>query len=153
MTGFIIEAAQMEGTIQSLGLATGDTVLSQNVPMLDMKFTEASTKGLVIKKIVQTPNGTVTTNISSQDTALFKNLEVKVTNAEFEGIYVSDKGKIGFKHIKLLAHYVTSTNADLSKFALHFTNGGQLKMQSQNEEELLQIETKLKQFLNISKEK
>jgi hypothetical protein len=145
--GFIIEASQMEGTMQSLTLTTGDTTLVKNAPMLDMKFEDASVKGLIIKKLVQTPDGIVTTNMTSQDTVLFKNLELKVTNATFEGTYIPERGNIGFKNVKLLAHNVTTDSSDLPKFNLNFTSGGQIEMEPKSEAELIQMKTSLEQLL------
>lgn len=145
--GFIIEASQMEGTMQSLDMTTGDTALAQNVPMLDLKFKDATVKGLIIKKLMQTPDGIVTTNMTSQDTVLFNNLELKVTNASFEGTYIPEQGNIGFKNVKLLAHFVTTDSSDLPKFKVNFTTGGQIEMEPRSEAELIQMKTGLEQLL------
>src|SRR4051812_3192178 len=58
--GFIIEATQMEGTMEDPVMITDDTADQKDRPMLELKFVNLSAKGLIIKKLVKSPKGIVT---------------------------------------------------------------------------------------------
>jgi len=146
--GFLIEASSMEGTPLGIGLVTGDTANQKSRPMLGLKFADASVQDLKIKKLVNTPKGMVTTGISSEDSALFDTLNLKVTNAEFGDIYVPELGKIGFHNVKLLAHEVGTGNASLPEFSLEFQAGGEAGLQPKSKTELEDMKDKLDSLIS-----
>jgi hypothetical protein len=147
VVGFMIEADQMEGTIQGTELVTGDTADQQGRPMLELRFGDISAQGMVIKKIVNTPNGIVTINMTSKDTAVFNNVKIKVTNAVFSKNYKPESGNIGFEDVKLLAHMITSDSTSLPQFDLSFNEGSQLQLDSLNAEGLIQLKASLESLL------
>ncbi|MGJ7910427.1 hypothetical protein [Neobacillus sp. LXY-1] len=148
LIGFIIDAEQMEGSITGLAMTTGETPYAKDVPMLEMKFDSAAVLGLTIKKLVQSPKGLITTNITSKDTVLFKNLTLKVTNAQFGQYYLPKKGNIGLKKVKLLAHDVSAVDSNLPLFHMDFQSGGEIELQPKSEQELIQLKGSLEQLLS-----
>jgi hypothetical protein len=146
--GFIIEAAQMEGTMQEATMTTGDTAEHQHQPMLELTFEDLSADGLIIKKVVKSPKGIVTIDMSPEDKVLFNTLSLQVTNAQFSESYLPTTGNIGLKNIKLLAHHVTANHSNLPQFKLRFNDGGQVEMESKSEEELLQMKAYLQQLIS-----
>ncbi|MFJ7728812.1 hypothetical protein ACIQXV_22135 [Neobacillus sp. NPDC097160] len=115
--------------------------------MLELKFENASVKGLMIKKLVKTPNGIMTNIITSGDTVLFKNLSLYVTNPGEIETYTPANGNIGLKNVKLLAHAVTSDSSILPKYNLSFENGGENELEPKSEQELIQINAYLENLL------
>ncbi|MBV7503988.1 hypothetical protein KW850_01740 [Bacillus sp. sid0103] len=146
--GFIIVASQMEGTMEDPVIITGDTAEQKDRPMLELKFENLSAEGLSIKKLVQSPKGIVTIDMSPKDTVLFNSLSLQVTTAEFSEHYLPATGNIGFKNIKLLAHRVTANHSSLPQFHLKFNEGGEVELEPKSEEELIQMKTTLKYFLS-----
>ncbi|MFK9094504.1 hypothetical protein [Bacillus salipaludis] len=145
--GFIIEANQLEGTINGVYLTNKETSNQLDRPMLELKFENASVKGLMIKKLVKTPNGFMTNIITSGDTVLFKNLSLYVTNPGEIQTYTPANGNIGLKNVKLLAHAVTSDSSILPKYNLSFENGGENELEPKSEQELIQIKAYLENSL------
>ncbi|WP_027407646.1 hypothetical protein [Anoxybacteroides tepidamans] len=137
--GFVIEARQLEGTMSALSIATGDTAEKKNIPMLLFRFDNATAEGLTIRKIIETPAGMVTVHMSSSDPAVFRDLVLKASNAQIGEIYKPKNGNIGFKNLKVLAHYVAANNASLPQLQAYFENGGKTEMQPSTEGELKQM--------------
>jgi hypothetical protein len=146
--GFVIEATQMEGTMQEPTITAGDTTEQKNQPMLELKFENLSAEGLTIKKLIKSPKGIETIEMSPEDKVLFSNLSLKVTNAQFSENYLPTTGNFGIKNIKLLAHSVTANHSILPQFKLSLNEGGQVEMESKSEEELLQMKTYLQQLIS-----
>jgi hypothetical protein len=143
----MIEADQMEGTIKSLSIVTGDTSALHDQPMLELKFENLAADGLIIKKIMNTPKGIVTINMSSKATALFNNMKVDTSNAVFSEIYKPETGNIGFKNVKLLAHQVTTDNNSLPQFQFSFDDQREPQLEPKSEEGLMQMMTYLEGLL------
>jgi hypothetical protein len=143
VVGFIIEAKQMEGTMTSPSIALGDTLDQKSMPMLEMNFENLASDGLIIKKIISTPNGEAIINMSSQDTAHFSNLKLLTTNAEFSESYKPTNGNIGFKNIKILAHFVSANDNSLPKFQLSFDDRIDSQLTPKSESELIQMKALL----------
>ncbi|MEH7076152.1 hypothetical protein [Neobacillus drentensis] len=150
--GFIIEAAQMEGSMEEPVMVTGDTAEQKDRPMLELNFSQLKAEGLSIKKLVQSPKGIVTIDMSPKETVLFNNLALQVTNAEFTENYLPADGNIGLKNIKLLAHHVSANNSNLPQFSLNINEGGQVEMEPKSEEELLQMKAFLKSLISNSQQ-
>ena len=146
--GFIIEADQIEGTLEEPVIITEDTAAQKARPMLKLKFENLSAEGLRIKKLVQSPKGIVTIDMNPKETVIFNNLTLHVTNTEFAEHYLPVSGNIGFKKIKLLAHRVTANNSNLPQFQLGFNEGGEVELEPKSEDELIQMKTNLKYLLN-----
>ena len=146
--GFIIETAQMEGTLHPPEMIVGDTSEQKDMPMLELTFENLSADGLIIKKIVKTSNGIITLDMTSKDSVLFNNLSLKVTNAEFGENYIPSKGNIGLKNVKLLTHSVTTVSSKLPFFSLSFNEGGQVEMEPKSKEELVYMKAVLEKLLN-----
>ncbi|MEH7331990.1 hypothetical protein V7161_05085 [Neobacillus drentensis] len=147
--GFIIEAKQMDGTMNVPSMITGDTSQQKDLPMLEIKFKNLTAEGLTIKKLVKTPNGIVTLNMTPNETVHFDNLSLSVTNAEFTENYLPDNGNIGLKNVKLLAHKITTGNSNLPQFKLSFYEGGQVELEPKAEAELIQMQTVLEGLLSL----
>lgn len=145
--GFIIEAAQMEGTLHPPEMIVGDTTEQKDLPMLELTFENLSADGLIIKKLVNTPNGMITLDMTSKDSVLFNNLTLKVTNAVFGGNYFPSKGNIGLKNVKLLTHSVTTDSSNLPQFNLTFNEGGQVEMEPKSKEELVYMKAVLEKLI------
>jgi hypothetical protein len=150
--GFIIEASQMEGIMQDPAMITGDTSEQKDRPMLELKFQNLSADGLTIKKLVNTPKGIVTIDMTPKDTVLFNNISLNITNAVFSGNYLPINGNIGLKNVKLLAHRVTTDSSSLPQFNLSFDEGGQTEMDPKSEIELIHMKAVLEQLLQINKQ-
>jgi hypothetical protein len=150
--GFIIEAAQMEGTMKDPVMITGDTAEQKDRPMLELNFDNLTVEGLSIKKLVQSQKGIITLDMSPKETVLFSNLSLHVTNAKFTDNYLPANGNIGLKNIKLLAHHVSANNSNLPQFNLSFNDGGQVEMEPKSEEDLLQMKTSLENLLNSTQQ-
>lgn len=146
--GFIIEAKQMEGTMKNPVMITGDTSEQKDRPMLELKFDNLTAKNLIIKKLVETPKGLITIEITHKDSALFNHLSLHITNAEFSEHYLPSAGNIGLKNVKLLAHQVTADNLSLPQFNLSFNEGGKVEMEPKSEEELLYMKAVLEKLIN-----
>ncbi|ETI66033.1 hypothetical protein [Neobacillus vireti] len=146
--GFIIEAKQMEGTMKNPVMITGDTAEQKDRPMLELMFDNLSAKDLIIKKLVETPKGLITIEITHKDSALFNNLSLHVTNAEFSEHYLPSAGNIGLKNVKLLTHRVTADNLSLPQFNLILNEGGKVEMEPKSEEELLYMKAVLEKLIN-----
>ncbi len=145
--GFMIEAAQMEGDIQELDLINGETLDQKERPMLEMNFAVVSAEGLSIKKLVQTKEGTITTEITAKKNVLFKKLKLKVTNATFSGTYVPEQGVLGLKNVKLLVHNITTESSNLPQFNLEFKAGGEVELKPKSKQELIQIKSLLESLV------
>ena len=150
--GFLIEASQMEGTMEEPVMITGDTAEQKDRPMLELNFDSLTAEGLSIKKLVQSPKGIITIDMSPKETVLFNNLALQVTNAEFTENYLPDAGNIGLKNIKLLAHHVSANNSSLPQFSLNINEGGQVEMEPKSEEELLQMKAYLDNLIKSPKQ-
>jgi hypothetical protein len=150
VVGFIIEASQMEGTLQNPVMIVGNTTVEEKKSMLELHFTNLSSQDLVIKKIVNTPSGIVTTSITSKEKINLDNVDVSVTNAEFSESYIPENGNIGFKNVKLLAHDIKTDHSSLPNFILEFYEGGQMELVPKSEDELLQLKAGLEQLLSVN---
>ncbi|MDN3015004.1 hypothetical protein PH210_02150 [Paenibacillus sp. BSR1-1] len=147
--GFMIEAAQMDGTMSGPSMIAGDTSQQKDLPMLELNFKDLTAEGLTIKKLVKTPNGIVTLNMTPNETVHFDNLSLNVTNAEFTENYLPDNGNIGLKNVKLLAHKITTGNSNLPQFKLSFNEGGQVELEPEAEAKLIQLKTVLEGLLSL----
>lgn len=141
--GFIIEASQMEGTMAAPFMIVGNTSEQKDRVMLGLKFENLSADGLMIKKLVKTPNGIVTIDMTPKETVHFDNLNLSVTNAVFAEKYHPASGNIGLKNVKLLAHHVTTDNSNLPQFKLSINQGGQVELEPKSEAELIEIKALL----------
>lgn len=150
--GFIIEANKMEGTMQNPAMTVGNSAEQKERPMLELKFENLTAEGFIIKKLVQTPKGLITIDMTHKDAALFSNLSLNITNAGFSEHYVPSTGNIGLKNVKLLAHLVRTDSSVLPQFNLSFNNGGQVEMEPKSEGELLQTKALLEQLLSIKQQ-
>jgi hypothetical protein len=148
VVGFIIEASQMEGTLQTPEMSVGNTSIEKSRSMLNLTFENLTCKDLVIKKMVKTSKGIITTRMTSNDKILFENLSLSVTNAEYSEVYVPENGNIGFKNAKLLAHNVKTVSSTLPQFQLSFNEGGEVELAPKSEAELLQMKAGLEYFLS-----
>ncbi len=146
--GYIIESSQMEGTMKSLDLVTGESVDQKDRPMLEMKFENATVQDLKIRKLVQTPKGLVTTSVKSSGPIFFKTLNVKFSNAEnFQEVYLTDQGNLGLKGVNLLAHSITTDSTNLPQFEVVFNDGGDIEMMPKSEQELIELKAGLEQLI------
>lgn len=147
IVGFMIEADKMEGAMQSPSVVTDNTTVQKDQPMLELNFDSLSADGLTIKKIMKTPEGTVSITISSKDPALFTNLKVKASNAEFSSVYKPEKENIGFNNIKILAHSVTTEKSSFPQFSFSFNDQSASQLQPKTEEELGQMKALLDRLI------
>ncbi|MGG3469905.1 hypothetical protein ABES02_20765 [Neobacillus pocheonensis] len=147
--GFIIEASQMEGTMMAPSMIVGDTTEQKDRPMLGLKFENLSVDGLMIKKLVKTPNGIVTIGMTPKETVHFDNLNLSVTNAVFTESYPPANGNIGLKDVKLLAHNVSTDNSNLPQFKLSINQGGQVELDPKSEAELIEMKLFLDGLLTL----
>ena len=148
--GFIIEAQEITGTLGVPLIVFGETATRKAVPMIDLAMDNLEIKGLVIKKVTQTPNGPVTTVIKSGGLTKLKKMRVRITNIELGGLFIPKLGYLGMKDVKLLAYKQTADIADLPNFSVHYESGNANQMKDQNEEGLNQI---IKSLQNGGKEK
>ena len=148
--GFIIEAQEITGTLGVPLIVFGETATRKAVPMIDLAMDNLEIKGLVIKKVTQTPNGPVTTVIKSGGLTKLKKMRVRITNVELGGLFIPKLGYLGMKDVKLLAYKQTADIADLPNFSVHYESGNANQMKDQNEEGLNQI---IKSLQNGGKEK
>lgn len=137
--GFIIEADEITGTLGIPLIVLGETASKKGVPMIDLAMDNVEVKGLVIKKVTQTPNGPLTTVIKSNGTAKLKKMRVQITNLETGGIFIPKFGYLGLKKVKLLAYKQTADIADLPSFSFSFESGVGSQMEDKNEEELKEL--------------
>lgn len=147
--GFIIEAKQMEGTLQEPELVVGDTTGEKDRAMLELVFDQINSDDLVIKKLVATPKGIITLQMTAKNDIQFKNLKLKVTNAIFQEHYVPANGNIGLKDVKLLVHSVTTDNSSLPQFNLSYHEMGQVEIEPKSKEELLYMKTVLDNLMSV----
>ncbi|MEH7096257.1 hypothetical protein [Neobacillus vireti] len=129
-------------------MTTGDTTEKKNQPMLEMKFDNLHADGLVIKKVMKTKNGLISIDMIPNESVNFKNLSVKITNADLAEPYLPKNGNIGLKNVKLLAHNVTTDSSALPKLNVSFSSNGVVEMEPKNEQELIQTKDLLEQILN-----
>ena len=151
--GFIIEAEEITGTLGVPLIVSGDTSSRKGVPMIDLAMDHVEVKGLVIKKVTQTPNGPLTTVIKSNGTAKLNKMRVRITNLEFGGIFIPKLGYLGMKKVKLLAHRQTADFADLPSFSFSFDSKVGSQPDSKNEEELKELIKDLQQATTGEEEK
>jgi hypothetical protein len=151
--GFIIEAKQLEGTIQEPKLVVGNTTDEKERSMLELTIENVKSEDLIIKKLVKTPQGFITLQMTSKDTILLKNLNIKVTNAEFSEHYIPITGNIGLKQVKLLAHSITTDSSTLPQFNLDFHGNGQVEMEPKSKEELNVIKAVLDKLISMNPQK
>ncbi len=137
--GFVIEAEEITGTLGVPLITLGKTASRKAVPMIDLAMDNVEVKGLVIKKVTQTPNGPLTTVIKSNGTAKLKKMRVQITNLELGGIFIPKLGYLGMKKVKLLAYKQTADVADLPNFSFSFDSGVGSQMEDKSEEELKDI--------------
>lgn len=145
--GFVIEAEQLEGTMELPSIETGDTPHLPNVPMLLLKFQHASATKLKVTKLVHSPDGMISMEMSSDDVSSFDHLSLKVTNVQFKEIYKPEHGNIGFKHVKVLAHAVTWEQAGLPTLHVGWKQGEPINMEPIPENVLAALKEKLEQLL------
>lgn len=150
--GFIIEAEEITGTLGVPLIVFGDTSNRKGVPMIDLAMDNVVVKGLVIKKITQTPNGPMTTVIKSNGTAKLNKMRVRITNLEFGGIFIPKLGYLGMKKVKLLAHKQTADFADLPNFSFSFDSGVGNQPEPKSEEELKELINNLQQATTSEEE-
>lgn len=148
VVGFIIEASKLEGTLQNPVMTVGNTAVEKNRSMLELKFDNLSSEDLVIRKIIKTSKGLVTTTMTSKEKIIFQNLTLSVTNAEFSEPFDPEIGNIGLKNVKLLAHNVKTDSSQLPQFQLIFNEGGQVELEPKSEAELLQMKAGLEQLIS-----
>lgn len=141
----------MEGTLKEINMTTGDTTEQKNQPMLEMKFDTLHADGLVIKKVIKSRNGLISIEMIPNESVNFKNLSVKITNAEMAEPYLPKNGNIGLKNVKLLAHNVTTDSSDLPKLNVNFNSNSEVEMEPKNEQGLIQTKALLEQILNTIK--
>ena len=137
--GFIIEADEITGTLGIPLIVLGETASKKGVPMIDLAMDNVEVKGLVIKKVTQTPNGPMTTVIKSNGAAKLKKMRVQITNMETGGIFIPKFGYLGLKKVKLLAYKQTADIADLPNFSFSLESGVGSQMEDKNEEELKEL--------------
>ena len=151
--GFIIEAEEIIGTLGIPLIVFGETASRKGVPMIDLAMDNVEVKGLVIKKVTQTPNGPITTVIKSNGTAKLDKMRVQITNLEFGGITLPKLGYLGLKKVKLLAHKQTADIADLSSFSFSFESGDGVQVEGKSEEELKNLIKNLQEGTKGEEEK
>ena len=137
--GFIIEAEEITGTLGVPLIVIGETATRKAVPMIDLAMDNLEIKGLVIKKVTQTPNGPVTTVIKSGGVTKLKKMRVRITNIELGGLFIPKLGYLGMKDVKLLAYKQTADIADLPAFSLHYEAGNANQMKDLDENGLKEI--------------
>ena len=148
--GFIIEA---DGTLGIPLIVLGETASRKAVPMIDLAMDNVEVKGLVIKKVTQTPNGPLTTVIKSNGTAKLKKMRVQISNLELGGTFIPKLGYLGMKKVKLLAYKQTADIADLPNFSFSFDSGVGGQMEEKSEEELKDIIKNLQEGTKDEKDK
>ncbi|ANB59855.1 hypothetical protein [Anoxybacteroides amylolyticum] len=148
VVGFVIEATQLEGTLKSVSLGTGDTAEQPNTPILSLSLEQIVANGLTIRKIVRTPSGNITVRMTSSDVATFRQLTVQLSNAQFSEVYQPTDGKIGFKQLKMLAHRIVSDDVKLPQLLITLESGGEAEITPANEEALAQMKKTLETLIN-----